>query len=178
PFLHAADNAVQQIEACNCMKIKQGKLFGFNTDVAGFQNSLLPLLKPHHTHALILGTGGAAVAVEYALKQLGISYLFVTRDKAGKAGCISYDEVDHYINQYTLLINTTPTGTFPNINECPSIPYDRLTSHHYLFDLVYNPAETLFLSNGKKQGATIKNGEQMLHIQAEESWRIWNDDSL
>jgi shikimate dehydrogenase len=173
-FLNERSVVVQEIEACNCIKIINGKLHGFNTDVIGFKNSLQPKLKPHHKKALILGTGGAAKAVKYALKELEIEYLLVSRRK--EFGDLGYEDVDDEIlKQYTLIINTTPLGMFPNMNDDPPIPYEFLTPQHFLFDLVYNPEKTKFLQHGEKQGAQIANGHEMLILQAEESWRIWNE---
>ena len=180
PFLHHASNVVKKINACNCIRKFKGELYGYNTDVIGFEKSLQPFLKPHHTRALILGTGGAAVAVEWVLQKLNIQYLFVSREVASKDGVdpvqlISYDAVSSdIIDQYTLIINTSPVGMFPNIDQTPSLPYASLTDKHHLYDLIYNPAETLFMQKGLAQGATVQNGLKMLHIQAEESWRIWN----
>jgi shikimate dehydrogenase len=175
PFLDDADEVVQKIQACNCIKILNGKLKGFNTDVTGFEISLKEQLKPHHKKALILGTGGAAKAVEFVLQKLGIAFKYVSRKKT--ANNFSYSELDaDIISSYQLVINTTPVGTHPAINEAPDIPYTSLTQQHYLFDLVYNPAKTLFLQKGEEKGAAIKNGYDMLLIQADESWRIWNNE--
>lgn len=176
PFLHESSNAVKEMDACNCIKIENGKLTGYNTDVTGFEKSLLPKLNDKHISALILGTGGAASAVEYVLKKLSISYLFVSRKSQANKSMITYNDVtSDLLNNYKLIVNTTPIGMFPDINEAPDIPYETLTTEHYLYDLVYNPAETLFLKNGAENGAIIKNGADMLIIQAEESWRIWNE---
>jgi shikimate dehydrogenase len=173
-FLDEKSALVKKIKACNCIKIKNGKLTGHNTDAPAFEQSLKEKLQPHHTKALILGTGGAAKAVEYSLKQLNISYKYVSRKPSAKS--FSYEQLtDTLMQEYTLVINTTPLGMHPNIVEAPQIPYEALTSKHYLFDVVYNPSKTLFLQKGEKQGAAIKNGYEMLVLQAEESWRIWND---
>jgi shikimate dehydrogenase len=174
-FLDAGSEEVKQMVACNTIKIKDGKLIGYNTDVTGFELSLLPLLKPHHTHALVLGTGGAAAAIEFVLNKLGIQFLFVSREKK-EANSIIYTQLNKQIlDKYTLIINTTPLGMYPKVDEFPAIPYNYLSDKHYLFDLVYNPAETQFLKKGKEHGAVIKNGADMLIIQANESWRIWNE---
>jgi shikimate dehydrogenase len=171
-FLHESNDVVKKIGACNCIRIEDGKLYGFNTDVIGFTRSLQPYLKQHHKKALILGTGGAAKAVEYSLGQLGIEYYFVSRN-SGKA--ISYNDIDEKIlSEYTIIVNTTPVGMYPNVDDTPDLPYQFLSSHHFLFDLIYNPAKTKFLQEGEKRGATILNGYKMLIIQAEESWKIWN----
>jgi shikimate dehydrogenase len=174
-FLDAGSEEVKQMVACNTIKIKDGKLIGYNTDVTGFELSLLPLLKAHHTHALILGTGGAAAAIEFVLNKLGIQFLFVSREKK-EANSIIYTQLNkQLLDKYTLIINTTPLGMYPKVEEFPLIPYNHLSDKHYLFDLVYNPAETQFLKKGKEHGAVVKNGADMLIIQADESWRIWNE---
>jgi shikimate dehydrogenase len=174
PYLDFLEPDVSQMSACNCVKIKDGKLYGYNTDVLGFEKSFVELLKPHHNKALVLGTGGAAQAVNFALNKLGIRYLNVSRNEV--ANSITYDELDETImEEYSVIINTTPLGTFPRVDECPSIPYEYISSQHYLFDLVYNPPLTKFLGQGKTHGATIKNGYDMLTIQAEENWKIWNE---
>lgn len=176
-FLTDGNDAVKETVACNCIKIKEGKLFGFNTDIIGFKKSLLPQLQPHHNKALILGTGGAAHAVEYVLKQLNISYVFVSRNKMGKQNCINYSDLNEsWMSIYKLIINTTPAGQFPNIGECPPVPYKYISAQHYIYDLLYNPAETVFLKMAKQKGAATKNGDEMLRLQAEESWRIWNEE--
>jgi shikimate dehydrogenase len=173
-FLDEKSALVKKIKACNCIKIENGKLTGHNTDAPAFEQSLKEKLQPHHSKALILGTGGAAKAVEYSLKQLNISYKYVSRKPSAKS--FSYEQLtDTLMQEYTLVINTTPLGMHPNIVEAPQIPYEALTPKHYLFDVVYNPSKTLFLQKGEKQGAAIKNGYEMLVLQAEESWRIWND---
>ena len=173
PFLDKPSRVVQTILACNCIRKFDGELYGYNTDVIGFEKSLLPYLKPHHTSALILGTGGAAAAVEWVLKQLNIQYQFVSRTKG--EGVIPYTAVtEEFIASHTLIINTSPLGTYPDVDAAPAIPYNALTAQHHLYDLVYNPAETLFMSKGASQGASTQNGLAMLHIQAEESWNIWN----
>ncbi|MBI2730071.1 MAG: shikimate dehydrogenase [Sphingobacteriales bacterium] len=155
-----------------------GKLKGFNTDVVGFENSIKNFLKPYHTKALIFGTGGAAKAVEYVLQKLNIDYLFVSRKK-GTPKTISYHELKvEILQEHLLLINTTPLGMYPKVDDCPDIAYDYLTPQHHLYDLVYNPEKTLFLQKGEMKGATIQNGYEMLILQAEESWRIWNESEL
>lgn len=177
PFLQNPSSVVTAINACNCIRKFNGALYGYNTDVIGFQKSLQPFLKPHHKHALILGTGGAAAAVEWVMKNLNIAYQFVSRtpsEPAGEAKVIAYSELTpEMITAHTLIINTSPLGMYPNVYDAPDIPYDAITSQHHLFDLIYNPSETMFLQKGAAQGATIQNGLEMLHIQAEESWSIW-----
>ena len=172
-FLHEKSEVVEEIGACNCIRVREGKLYGFNTDVTGFKNSLQPQLKPYHNKALILGSGGAAKAVQYGLRELNIEYRVVSRRKEFNG--LGYEDVDDdVLRQYHLIINTTPLGMYPNINDDPPIPYEYLTSRHFLFDLVYNPEKTKFLQRGEQQGAQIANGHEMLVIQAEESWKIWN----
>ena len=172
-YLNDKSEVVNQIGACNCIKVIEGKLHGFNTDVTGFKNSLQSKLAPHHTGALILGSGGAAKAVQYALKELGIEYRVVSRRK--EFADLGYEEVDGgVLDRYKLIVNTTPLGMFPHVDDCPPLPYQLLTPQHFLFDLIYNPEKTKFLQQGESRGARIANGHEMLVIQAEESWRIWN----
>ena len=173
PFLDELDETAANIGAVNTIKFSNGKEIGYNSDAYGFEMSLKPLLKQHHTKALILGTGGASKAVEYVLRKLGISFQYVSRNKNEKA--ISYEELNEAIIQHSkLIINTTPIGMYPNIDTAPDIPYNVLTEKHLLYDLVYNPEETLFLKKGKEKGAQTKNGLEMLYLQAERSWEIWN----
>jgi shikimate dehydrogenase len=176
PFLNKLDKTAEEIGAVNTIKFtKRGDLKGYNTDVVGFENSIMPLLKKHHKKALILGTGGASKAVAYALKKNNIKFKFVSRNPEGKKQ-ISYESLtEDVIEKHTIIINSTPLGTSPNVEKCPNIPYHFITSKHILYDLIYNPAVTTFLAKGKEKGATIKNGLEMLKLQAEESWRIWND---
>lgn len=173
PFLDSQNTLVKAIGACNCIRITSGQLQGFNTDAIGFQHSLQEKLLPTHQQALVFGTGGAAKAVCYVLQQLHIPYQLVSRRKMYDQ--LSYEEVTEKLLQtHTLLINTTPLGMYPNITEAPPLPYHALTPAHYLYDLVYNPEQTLFLQKGMAAGARTKNGMDMLVIQAEESWKIWN----
>ena len=175
-FLDKLDETAKEIGAVNTIKFtKRGNLKGYNSDVVGFENSIKPFLKNHHKKALILGTGGASKAIAYALKKNKIKYKFVSRNPMGKKQ-ISYDSLtEEIVEKYTIIINSTPLGTSPNINQCPDIPYQYITEKHLLYDLIYNPEITTFLSKGKEKGAIIKNGYEMLELQAEESWRIWND---
>ncbi|MFY7839850.1 MAG: shikimate dehydrogenase family protein, partial [Lacibacter sp.] len=173
PFLHAQSTAVKEIGACNCISIRNGKLTGYNTDVVGFRQSIEPLLKSHHNNALVLGTGGAAKAVAWVLKQLGITYCYVSRTKS--EGIFGYNDITgELLKEYPLVINTTPLGMQPNVHAKPSLPYEAVTADFLFYDLVYNPAKTAFLEAAEQYGATIKNGADMLVIQAEESWKIWN----
>jgi len=171
------DRSALPLDACNCIKMSKGKLKGFNTDVIGFEESLKPLLLSSHSPALVLGTGGAAEAVVFVLEKLRIPYSIASRSSSPKT--VDYQSMDAgFIAAHKLIINTTPLGTYPDTETCPPIPYDGVGADHYLFDLVYNPPETKFLREGARRGATIKNGSDMLIIQAEESWRIWNDPDL
>lgn len=175
-YLHQASPEVSAMGACNCIKITEGKLIGYNTDVIGFERTLLKQLEPHHNKALILGTGGAAEAVKFVLKKLGIDFLMVSRNEVDRENYLTYSEINNDIlSTYKLIVNTTPLGMYPNVDSCPDIPYNKLTPQHYLYDLIYNPAKTTFLQKGEEKGAVIENGEQMLVIQAEESWKIWNE---
>lgn len=173
PFLHEQSAAVKEIGACNCIKIIDGQLVGYNTDVTGFQQSIEPLLEAHHQHALILGTGGAAKGVAWVLTQLGISFQYVSRNKSN--GSLSYDDLTEYLMQRVqLVINTTPLGMQPNVLDKPSLPYHCINNQFLCYDLIYNPEKTAFLQLAEEHGAVIKNGADMLLIQAEESWKIWN----
>jgi len=175
PFLDEVSEVCREISACNCIKIHNGKWTGFNTDVTGFEKSFVPHTEDHHRKALILGTGGSSKAVAYILKKSGIEFLYVTRKKEIPAGAIHYDDISpSLLHEFTVVINTTPAGMYPNVEGYPQIPYEYVSEKNYFFDLIYNPSKTLFLSKAEARGAVIKNGEQMLLIQAEESWRIWN----
>ncbi|WP_316816564.1 shikimate dehydrogenase [Pedobacter nyackensis] len=177
PFLDELDEAAAEIGAVNCIAIERKNetsyIKGYNTDAYGFEESLKPLLEPHHRKALVFGDGGAAKAVKYVLNKLGISFLVVTRRPSEDS--ILYDAVDEAMLQgYTILINTTPLGMSPNIESLPDIPYQFLDNRHIGYDLVYNPEETSFLKQVKDKGGKIKNGLEMLHLQAIRSWEIWN----
>ena len=174
PFLDARSPVVEAIGACNCIEIRDGRRTGHNTDVVGFEQSLLPLLGSHHRRALILGTGGAAKAVGYVLGKLGIAYRFVTRKPRAGSDDVGYGDVDAaMLGEYALVVNTTPLGMYPKVEEYPALPYEAVGARHYFFDLVYNPARTLFLQKAEARGAVVENGHAMLILQAEESWRIW-----
>ena len=173
PYLDKLSKRAAEIGAVNTIKItKSGKLKGYNTDYLGFKKSLEPLLNSNHKKALILGTGGASKAVAYALKHLGIPFLYVSRTATGET--ISYLQLDEKtFKEFQIIVNCTPVGTFPNTHLYPDIPYEYFTKNHIAFDLIYNPEETMFLKNAKKKGAIIKNGLEMLALQAEKSWDIW-----
>lgn len=179
PLLTELSEEAKKIGAVNCITIKKegnvSILKGYNTDAFGFEESLKPLLTASHKKALVLGNGGAAKAVYYTLEKLNIPYLIVSRSKAN--GDITYDELDsETIGSHQLIINCSPVGTYPNVNECPLIPYDGITKEHLLYDLIYNPEETMFLNKGKNMGAKVKNGYEMLVLQAEKNWQIWQNN--
>ena len=173
PFLDGLDQTAKSIGTVNCIKIKSKIKIGYNTDAFGFRQAIKPFLQSHHSKALILGTGGASKAVAYVLKEIGIEYFFVSRKK--NPTNLSYHELNEQaIQNFPFIINTTPLGMFPEIETMPAIPYEAITEKHFLFDLIYNPAQTLFLKNGKAKGALVQNGLTMLKQQAEKSWEIWN----
>ena len=179
PFLDEISEEAKAIGAVNTIKIEEGKLKGFNTDVYGFEKSLVDFLtqkekKISVDNALIQGTGGAAKAVVYILKKLGIEPILVSRKK-GK-GDLTYDDLDTIIfDECRLIVNTTPLGMLPNLDSCPDLPFHRINEKYHLYDLVYNPEKTVFLRRGESNGAAIKNGLEMLHLQAEKAWEIWNE---
>lgn len=177
PYLDGLDKNAKQIGAVNTIKrTKNGLLIGYNTDCYGFKKSLKPLLKPIHKKALILGTGGASKAIAFTFNSLGMPYLFVSREALPNKS-ISYKAITAAcIQNHLIIVNCTPLGTFPNITEKPDIPYQFITDSHILYDLIYNPEETLFLNYGRSKNATTVNGLRMLKLQAEEAWRIWNTD--
>ena len=173
PFLDELSEEAKSIGAVNTIHFKNDKLIGYNTDYIGFLNAIKPFLKNTMEQALILGTGGASKAVVFALKKIGIKCSCVSRLPNEQQW--NYDQLnDLILKHHLLIVNTTPLGTIPNINECPNIPYQYLTEKHLLVDLVYNPEETLFLKKGRKNLANILNGKSMLIHQAEEAWKIWN----
>jgi shikimate dehydrogenase len=175
-FLDETDNAVDVIKAVNCIKITNGKLKGYNTDITGFERSFVPLLQPHHTKALILGSGGASKAVQFVLNKVHIPFLIVTRQQTSLPAGINYEMItEQILHDYPVIINCSPVGMVPNEDTKPLLPYHAVTPRNFLYDLVYKPEETLFLKEGKAKGALVKNGFEMLIIQAEENWRIWNE---
>lgn len=172
-YLDDIDPLAKEIGAVNTILVQRGKLIGFNTDVTGFETAVRSFLQPSMSSALVLGSGGSSKAVVFALKRLGITPLVVSR-KPGRQQ-ISYSQVDEaLLNSHKLIINCTPSGMYPLISQFPSLPYEKLTAGNLLFDLIYNPAETLFLQKGRLQGATTVNGQKMLEYQAEDAWKIWN----
>lgn len=176
PYLDQLDDTAAAIGAVNTIKFITDngtrRLVGYNTDAIGFEQSLRPLLRPHHQRALVLGTGGASKAVTFVLDKLGIEWIYVSREAGPRR--LDYAETDsETIASHTLIINTTPLGMFPDTESYPDIPYKALTDKHLLFDLVYNPPQTAFMARGEHYGATTKNGLEMLHLQAEAAYRIW-----
>lgn len=177
PLLHRKDPVVEQTGACNCILIRKGILSGFNTDVIGFEKSLEEKLTVRDKRALILGTGGSSKAVAWVLRKKGIDILWVSRKKSTAANQIGYEELDDKIlHAHSLIINCTPLGMHPDTGKFPPLPYEYIDRTHYLFDLIYNPEKTEFLAKGEAAGARTKNGADMLSIQAEASWVIWNRD--
>lgn len=174
PYLDQLDVSAASVQAVNCVKLNQGESIGFNTDIFGFQQMIKPFLESHHEKALILGTGGASKAVEKVLTDLGIVVFYASRNPKNDRE-VKYYEINQTMLQLCgLIINTTPVGMYPDINDAPDIPYQFLNEGHLVVDLIYNPSETLFLKRAKEQGATVMNGETMLLQQAEKSWEIWN----
>ena len=178
-YLDDISEEAKAIGAVNVVKCQQSTvncqlhLTGYNSDVIGFVESIKPLLKPHHKKALILGTGGASKAIRYGLeKKLGMKTLFVSR--SAREGMITYEEVTaEVLKEYEVIVNCSPVGMYPHVDECPALPYEALNENNLLYDLVYNPLETLFMKKGAAQGATVKNGLEMLHLQAIASWEFW-----
>ncbi len=179
PYLNELDFTAKEIGAVNCIKISQKDnkpyLTGYNTDYYGFAQSIKPFLEPIHQKALILGTGGASKAVNFALKNVGVDIYFVTTGNKKAANYFHYNELNQYImDAFKLIVNATPLGLFPDENNCPEIPYEYISPQHLLYDLIYNPEETLFLKKGKEKGAVTVNGLSMLKLQADKAWEIWN----
>ena len=175
PLLDELSDEAREIGAVNVIRVRKGKLKGFNSDIIGFTESIRPLLQPHHTKALILGTGGASRAIRVGLSRLGIEWTYVTRSPREKMLAYS-DLTPEMMKEYSVIINCSPVGMFPKVDQAPAIPYELLTPKHLLFDLVYNPEDTLFMQKGREQGAIVKNGLEMLFLQAVASWRFWNED--
>jgi len=174
PYLDSLDEEAQIIQAVNTVLVKKGKLIGYNTDVFGFLKSIKPLLRSHHKKALILGSGGASKAIIFVLESLQIKCQIVSRNKSSNNVIIYDDLTKELVLEHHIIVNCTPLGTFPNIEEAPNIPYQFLTKDHLVYDLVYNPKMTMLLAKANDQGANIQNGLLMLQLQAEKAWRIWN----
>ena len=176
PYLDYISEDARKIGAVNSVKVEHtisgSILTGYNTDILGFRESLLEFIQTPPTQALLLGTGGASKAVQHALASLGIEVFTVSRTPHFSE--ISYDQVARFLSNTPLIINATPVGMWPHVTNCPDIDYHLLSSNHYLFDLIYNPEITEFMHRGEQQGARIKNGLQMLYLQADYSWKLWN----
>lgn len=174
PMLDSMSDEAREIGAVNVIQVREGRLKGFNSDIIGFMGSLRPLLKPWHQHALVLGTGGASRAIRVGLERVGLDWTYVSRTAA--EGRLTYSALTpEVMEHFQVIVNCSPVGMFPKVDACPDIPYHLLSPRHLLYDLVYNPEETLFLKRGAQQGATIKNGLEMLHLQALASWEFWNE---
>ena len=174
PLLDEMSEEAMEIGAVNVIRVRNGKLKGFNSDIIGFTNSIKPLLQPHHRKALVLGTGGASKAIRVGLNRLGIEWTYVSRSP--RDGMVTYEDITaETLQEYTVIVNCSPVGMFPKVDAAPAIPYELLSPQHLLFDCVYNPEETLFMKKGREQGATVKNGLEMLHLQAVASWKFWNE---
>ena len=175
PLLDELSDEAREIGAVNVIRIRDGRLKGFNSDIIGFMDSLRPLLRPHHRRALVLGSGGASKAVWAGLLRLGLEPMQVSR-KAGD-GVLSYEMLTpEVMADCTVVVNCSPVGMFPHVDECPAIPYELLSGRHLLYDLVYNPLDTLFMQRGRERGATVKNGLEMLRLQALASWKFWHSE--
>ena len=178
-FLDAVSPEARAIGAVNVIRVSRrgGKLHlkGFNSDVIGFRQSIEPLLEKHHKKALILGTGGASKAVNHGLKSLGLETVFVSRYE--RNGMIQYDKITpEVVKEYNVIVNCTPVGMYPNVDDCPKLPYEAMDHDTLLYDLLYNPDETLFMKKGAERGATVKNGLEMLLLQAFASWEFWTNE--
>ncbi|WP_194774951.1 shikimate dehydrogenase family protein [Pararhodonellum marinum] len=177
-FLDQLEPACKDIGAVNVIKLSDsGQRIGYNTDYLGFKTSLVNWLGNKRPKALVLGTGGASKAVVRALLDLSIDYCMVSRKPRELKGYLTYEDLyrqGEYLNEHELIINTTPLGTFPQVGEMPNLPLDQINSNHYVYDLVYNPEKTRLMECSEKRGAAVKNGLEMLHLQAEAAWEIWN----
>ena len=177
PFLDSVSPEARAIGAVNVIRVthvgNEIKLKGFNSDVIGFTQSIEPMLEDCHKKALILGTGGASKAIDYGLKSLGLETVFVSRYRRPETICYE-DITPEVIKEYNVIVNCTPLGMFPKTEECPALPYEAMDEHTILYDLIYNPDETLFMKKGAERGANVKNGLEMLLLQAFASWEFWN----
>jgi shikimate dehydrogenase len=172
-YLDEIDDFAQSIGSVNCLQIRNGKIKGYNTDAIGFEQSIRPLLKEHHKKALVLGSGGSSKTVIKVLNQLGIETKVVSRNPI--EDMIGYEALTaEMMSQHLIVVNCSPVGMFPDVEASPEIPYEFITDQHLFYDLIYNPSQTVFLQKAKQFGAETCNGLNMLHIQAEENWRIWN----
>jgi shikimate dehydrogenase len=174
PYLDELNVVVEDIKACNCVKVIDGKLIGYNTDIDGFMSSFLAMMEMHHDKAIVLGNGGAAKAVIHSLEQWSLDPLVVARNPKNDNEITFEELTEELINEHKIIVNTTPVGMYPNVDECPNIPYSGIDRFHLVYDLIYNPEKTLFLQKAEAQDAVIKNGMEMLEQQAETAWIIWN----
>lgn len=176
PFLDELSPEASAIGAVNCVDFKDGITIGYNTDTYGFQQSIKPFLTNKHERAMIIGTGGASKAIAYVLKQLGIDCIFISRQPKGD-NQFAYTDINvHMLNACKLVVNCTPVGMYPNVDDCFVFPFEYLTEDHLVVDIIYNPVQTKFLEQAKNAGAQILNGESMLKQQALMAWKIWNDE--
>lgn len=176
PHLSRLSAEAEAVGAVNCIHITPGGTTGYNTDVFGFEMSIKPFIENHYERALILGTGGASLAVAYVLKKWGIQYFHVTRN-ATASNMVNYKDLSaESLKHYPLIINTTPLGMFPDTESKPMLPYEGITQNHFCYDLVYNPQETAFMREASMRGAKVMNGLKMLELQAERSWQMWNTE--
>ena len=175
PLLDELSDDARNIGAVNVIRVRNGYLKGFNSDIIGFMGSIRPLLQPHHKKALILGTGGASRAIRVGLTQLGLQWKHVSR--SAREDMFTYSELSpEILHEYEVIVNCSPVGMYPHVDESPAIPYESLTDRNLLFDCVYNPESTQFMQRGAQHGATVKNGLEMLHLQAIASWEFWNSE--
>ncbi len=177
-YLDTVSPEARAIGAVNLIRVEHKgseiKLKGYNSDVIGFTKSIKPLLERFHKRALVLGTGGASKAVSYGLRSLGLETVSVSRFQ--RPGTIQYDKITpEVIKEYNVIVNCTPVGMYPHIDECPRLPYDAVDDKNILYDVIYNPDKTLFMKKGEEHGATVKNGLEMLLLQAFANWKIWNE---
>ena len=176
PFIDSLSDEAWEMNTVNCISFAKGKTTGHNTDITGFELSFMPLVLPVHRKALVLGAGGSSKAVQYILRKNKIGFLIVSRKELSGENVITYEDIDEdMMQEYNIIINCTPVGMTPDEESQPAIPYHFLTKDHLLYDLIYTPELTKFLQHGQKRGCTVKNGFQMLIIQAEENWKIWNN---
>lgn len=174
PYLDQLDLSAAAAGAVNTILVRDSSLIGYNTDIVGFEKSFTPLLKGSRRGALILGTGGSASAVSWVLRKIKMPYVFISRHPTDDEALSYADITRELLLSHPVIINCTPAGMYPDVQACPDIPYDFLGSRNLLFDLIYNPDPSLFLQKGAAAGAAVKSGREMLILQAEESWRIWN----
>ena len=175
PFLDQIDEEAKRIGAVNTIKVVSGRLIGYNTDVFGFRQSIKPFLTNKHEKAMVIGTGGASKAIDFVLKKIGLDVLFISRHSKDSDNIFTYEEINNYmVDACKLVVNCTPVGSYPLINDEVFFPYEHLSEEHLVIDLIYNPSKTIFLEKSENNGAQILNGSSMLREQAMKSWQIWN----